>query len=124
MIDPDHQGEIGLHNFYFHYTMEVRKNMAGIQEITNLFSSIASLVIKLMENCINPTKVRLLMAQTLQELTFRSPQQAKSHGHLMYWNDSRNVVINISYNLVTSCRNENCNIFNHLFLILLECVCI
>lgn len=117
MIDPDHQGEIGLHNFNFHYTMEVRKNMAGIQEITNLFSSIASLVIKLMENCINPTKVRLLMAQALQELTFRSPQQAKSHGHLMYWNDSRNVV-------VTSCRNENCNIFNHLFLILLECVCI
>ena len=52
--------------------MEVRKNMAGIQEITNLFSSIALHVIKLIENYSKPTKVGLLMAQILQKLRFGS----------------------------------------------------
>jgi hypothetical protein len=76
--------------------MEVRKNMAGIQEITNLFSSIALHVIKLIENYNKPTKVGLLMAQILQKLILRSLQQAKKHGKLRCWNDNGNVILNIS----------------------------
>ena len=44
-----HYGGTNTHFFHFH-KMEVRKNMAGMQEITNLFSSIACHVIKLVGN--------------------------------------------------------------------------
>ena len=92
--------------------------MAGIQEMTKLFFSIALNVIKFIENYNKPTKVGLLMAQILQKLILRSLQQAKKHGKLRCWNDNGNVTLNISLNMM-SCRNEDCNIFNQLFLILL-----
>lgn len=83
------------------------------------FLVLSCLVIKVMKNYNNPSKRGVLMAQTHQESRFRSPHQAKKCDQLRCWNDSGNVVINISCELMTSCRNDDCNNVENVFLTLL-----